>query len=73
MVGSGPDRSGVETIYVQTTTSADTRDELHDSPPDGVDWDKSPIVPDDELWLVRSDTGKGPSSRRSPECVGTTL
>lgn len=50
----------IETIYVHDDNlGGHAHYELHDCPPDGVEWDRhSPIDPDAELWLVRGRVGE---------------
>jgi hypothetical protein len=61
----------IETIYVHDDNlGGHAHYELHDSPPEGVDWDKNtPIDHDDELWLVRGNIVKEPSSWWTPSCL----
>ncbi|MBX3251848.1 MAG: hypothetical protein KF901_32010 [Myxococcales bacterium] len=44
--------------------------ELHDSPPEGVEWDTStPVDHESELWLVRGNVGKESPWWWTPSCL----
>lgn len=65
-------RSGaIQTIYVHDDNlGGHAHYELHDSPPEGVDWDQTtPVDPDRELWLVRGRVADESPFWWTPTCL----